>query len=259
MCQRKPRGTRAPEPEEIVKLKVVASTTVLAELARQIGGEYVEVDSLLGANEPPPWRRTGPLEGRLMTADVLVVLGLGYEAVLAPSIQRALDAGVALCSLEGAFPQEKLLAQAAGAEGIDPHVWMNPELWSHAVGTLVESISKLVPAHAQKIESNGFARRFDLRELLTVIQRRVSLIPAGERSLVTSNAGLRYLGEATALSVTLGPTTRRAAELKELESLQLDALQAATERIVVRAEVHDLSTLDGLIKYAVDLVVLATS
>jgi ABC-type Zn uptake system ZnuABC Zn-binding protein ZnuA len=161
-----------------------------------------------------------------------------------------------LCDLSASMPKEQLFSHPDDPALVDPHVWMDPALWSRAVDPLVAALLKVQPAHAPEIETRGHSARFDLKKLAEQLQKLGASMPAGQRSFPTRNFGLRYLGRVIGITVQLGePGTSNSA--RKLEALALDTLSPSSEKLIGRNESHDLSTYEGLVGYAADLMVVA--
>ncbi len=253
----RPHEERPPADQvALPPLHVVASTPILAELAGAVAGETHEIHSLLERGErATSLVRTGPRETALMSADVIVGLGWGLEAALAPSVEKAVAEGAVWLELASFFPPERLLPQVGEGTGIDPHVWLDPELWRLAVAPLVEAFTRLRPESASGFTTRGHMARFELDALAEEVRHRAEVVASSSpRRLVTSNAPLRYVGRVLGVEVEIGepPLAQR---IDLLETLALDTLKPpGHEEVSSRYEAHDLSTLGGLVTCAAALM-----
>lgn len=201
-------------------------------------------------------KRNGPTEGRLLTADAIIFVGLKAEPVLEESLQRAGAAGLKLCDLGAALPQNRLMPHPTEPNNSNPYIWMDPDLWRSSVDHIVASLAELQPAAAADIDTRGHTSRFDLKNLAEYLSEMGSLIPAENRRLRTLNTGLHYLGRFIGLTVEHAKPERDSLDARILEGLQLDTLQPPGKKLIARTEPRDLSTYDGLLNYVTDLIVL---
>ncbi len=243
-----------PKPQHV---SAVATNPIIAELVAFIGGPNVAVTSLIAQGEPvAAFQRSGPMEARLLTSDVIVTLGLGFDDGLAPSLKRAADEGIPIVEIGTSLTAERLLPSATGAQNPDYHVWMDPLLWQEAAEPIATALAVASPGDASNIETRRNSARFNQRELARKLVTLAELLPPDRRHIVTRNAGLRYLGRAVGFRVDVGDAAIKTENGKLLESLSLDTLARAGTMKIGRTESVDLGTQEGLVKYALDLMFL---
>ena len=166
-------GSSVPGPLVGAPVRVVVTTPLLAEIVKRVGLGGVEIDVLVPTGESPAGlQRTGPVESRLVASELAVVLGLGQEEVLAPSLARAVDAGVVVCELGPILPSAQLLEVPGEPGRIDPHVWLDPALWLLAIAPIEEALCRLRPEWAGEFRKQAHAGRFELDEMARVLRRR---------------------------------------------------------------------------------------
>lgn len=237
-------------------MRVVASTPMVGELVRRVGGGGVEVEELVpvGAGQST-LERTGPNESRMVAADLVVVLGFGQEAVLAPSLARAVEEGAVVCELGAGIPKEKLLPRVDDPLLSDPHIWLDPRTWLEATRPIEEALASLRPVWASELRSRAHAVRFDLEESAQAIERLAqSGLPTDPTPLRTSQPGLRYLARLAGVALEVVPASDQASGKDELETLPLDLLRAPGVKAVGTLREHDLGTVEGLRAHALDLL-----
>jgi|GEM_PF-2630946 len=241
---------REPDP-----VRVVASTPMVAELVRRVGAEAVEVEVLVPAGEAPSsLRRTGPVEARLITAELAVILGLGQEEVIAPSLARAVEAGTVVCELGAGLSREELFMLPDDPERVDPHIWLDPGLWMQATRPIEESLSALRPVWAGEFRKRAHAVRFELEEAGRLLRRNAqTTLTLDPRPLRTSRAELRYLARAAGVALKVDPS---AASKDDLETVAFDVLRPPGTKVVANVREHDLGTVEGLRDYTLDLMLL---
>ena len=255
-CRRAPdEAASAPAARPQPRLvRVVASTPVVAELVREVGGGGVEVVVLLPVDESmSSLERTGPIESELIAADLVVLLGFGQEAVLAPSLTRATEAGAVVCELASGVSKESLFYRQDDPAQVDPHVWLDPRTWSEAVRPIEDALAGLRPEWAAEWRNRAHAVRFDLEETATAIERLARAgLPPDAPACRTTQSGLRYLARAAGVPLELVTDPAEVPLPDDLEKLPLDRLRAPGTKAVSGMHEHDLGTIGGLRSYALD-------
>jgi len=216
-------GCSPKESSKSGKPLVVATTTMVTDLARRIGGERVDVRGLMGPgvdphNYVPKLADTSLLE----KGDVVLYSGLHLEGRFQESLEAMTKRGRNVVAVTDGIPAEKLLAPQEGFVGTkDPHVWGDPSLWEHVIGPAVEALSKADPAGAEEYKQRGEAYRKEVVELSEWVKGRIGQIPPPQRMLVTSHDAFFYFGRAFGLEVRglQGVSTAAEAGLKDRANL----------------------------------------
>ncbi|MBP7127073.1 zinc ABC transporter substrate-binding protein [Myxococcota bacterium] len=178
---------------------VVATTTIAADLARQVGGDRVLVEALMGPGvDPHQYRaREGDL-GRILGARLVVYHGLHLEGRMTHVLESLSRLGVPAIALGEALPKDQILRHG---EAPDPHVWMDVGLFAQAVPALVEAFSRIDPAGAEEYRQRGQDAARRLGELDDWVRNQVRSIPPGQRLLVTAHDAFAYFGRAYGMDV----------------------------------------------------------
>ncbi len=197
-------GSSTPAPSG--RITVVTSIFPLADVARQVGGEQVEVITLLPAGQSPHAFEPKPRQAEsLAQADLLVRVGLGLD----PWAERAAQAAgsriphtLVLADLlpDDARPQTQHESQHEPTEadhdhhhesGEDPHIWLDIPLMQRYADALAAVFSTLDPDHAAVFS----ARATDYRTALDTLDHeyRTRLADLPNRSFVSFHAAFGYL------------------------------------------------------------------
>jgi manganese/zinc/iron transport system substrate-binding protein len=183
------------------KLRVVATTSLVADLVRNVAGARVIVDALMGPGvDPHLYRaRAGDVD-RLSRADVVFYSGLHLEAKLAEVLER-LGERRRIVAVTDAIHRSRLLAPPEFAGAFDPHVWFDVALWAEALGPVQSALSEVDPAHGAEYAANAAAYRSRLAALHEWVGRRAAEVPAPQRALVTAHDAFNYFGRAYGFEV----------------------------------------------------------
>jgi ABC-type Zn uptake system ZnuABC Zn-binding protein ZnuA len=202
---------------------VVATTTQLADLARQIGGPDADVHQLLQPNSDPHEYEPRPKDVQSAArARLILTSGLGLDSWM-PGILSASGTKAKVVDVGAGVPV-RLPGTGDEAGSADPHWWHDPLNERAAVATVERALSAAAPAAAPRIAARAQAYRRRLTRLDEQIRACFARIPAPQRKLVTDHDafayfvrryGLRYIG-----AVIPAQTTQAQASAGELAQLE---------------------------------------
>lgn len=172
-------------------IRVVTTIAQIGEPLSVIGGERVEVISLMGPGVDPHLYNAsqGDIK-KLQNADVVFYNGLNLEGNMTEVFEQIGKTRPVLAVAE-AIPSERLLTDEDGA--VDPHIWFDIDLWQLALEEAVEELKELSPDDAELFEENKqayFAKLAELREEAA----KLKTIPSDQRVLVTAHDAFGYFG-----------------------------------------------------------------
>ncbi len=171
-------------------LKVVATTTVFADIVANVGGDRVAVDSIVPAGVGPEDYEPKPEDARkLADAGLIVKNGVGLDDFL----DRLLDANT---------QRTPILVLGEGIPTIDvdgqpnPHFWLDPTLVrDRYLPAIVAELSRLDPAGKATYDTNAAAYAAKLDALDTALAAKVATIPTANRKLVTFHDAFPYFAK----------------------------------------------------------------
>lgn len=172
------------------KPRVLATFTVLADMASAIGGEHVEVESLTKAGAEIHGYEPTPSDVRKAAdADLILANGLNLEAWLEQFLQDA-DAP-AITVTEGITPLS--IAEGEGEGYPNPHAWMSPVAAKTYADNIAAALADLDPAHADSYRANAEAYKQELSQVHQELISAISNLPQHQRLLVTCEGAFSYL------------------------------------------------------------------
>lgn len=200
---------------------VVTTATMIDDLARNIGGEEVEVVSLMRTGEDPHLYDVKPKDATaIKKSDLVLYNGLNLEATLAELVKN--QAGgkvVALAEHEGIEP---ITAMEDLEVAADPHCWMDVSIFKlYAEGTR-DALSQVAPQHADLFAQRTDAYLKELDELDAYIRSRLAEIPEDQRVIITGHDAFEYYGRAYGVTLHgfLGITTDAEPKPQEIQALK---------------------------------------
>jgi manganese/zinc/iron transport system substrate-binding protein len=223
------------------KLKAVATTGMVGDAARAVAGDRAVVEVLMGPGvDPHLYRQTRADVIRLSGADVIFYNGLYLEAQLEPLLLQLAKAKPVIAVAEAA-PRDRLLAHDEYKDKFDPHVWMDPELWSAAVIAIRDALSAADPDGRAVYEANAVAYLKQLERLADYARRVLASVPKEARLLVTAHDAFNYFGRAYGFEVrgVQGMSTESEAGLKAIEDLVVLLVERDIPAIFVESSVSE--------------------
>ncbi|MEB3221245.1 MAG: metal ABC transporter substrate-binding protein [Candidatus Sericytochromatia bacterium] len=179
-------------------IPVVATTTMVTDLVRHVGGPRVAVHGLLAPGGDPHVYRPVPADAEAVAGARLVVHnGLHLEPWL-PDLARQASPTVPVVAVAEAIPHRQ---SQADPKVPDPHVWFDVARWRRTVGVVVGALTRLDPAGLDTYEANGRLYDAQLAALDAWVRRRLAVVPTPRRRLVTSHDAFAYFGEAYGFEV----------------------------------------------------------
>ena len=231
----------APAKAASEPISVVATTGMIADAARQVGGELVEVKALMGPGvDPHAYRQTRTDIVALTKADLVLWHGLYLEAQMEEFLIELAGKRPVVAVAE-TLPRNMLIGHDDYADKFDPHVWMNPNLWSRVVLSVRDALSEIAPQHADAFRANAEAHLAELGELANYKTKVLSSVPPESRVLLTAHDAFNYFGSAYGFEVLgiQGISTESEAGLNRIREL-VDMLVARDIRAVfVESSVSD--------------------
>ncbi len=182
------------------KLRVAATTTLVADLVREVGGDDVKLEALMGPGVDPHLYKATALDvQKLQSAQVIFHNGLHLEGRMGDVLARVAKRGKRVVAVGERIPAERLLEPEPGQH--DPHVWFDPKLWTLCADAVAEALSAADPANAAAYAKRGAAYRQRLTELDTWARERLGSLPEARRILITSHDAYNYFGRAYGVQV----------------------------------------------------------
>ncbi len=183
-------------------LNIVATTTMLADLSKIIGGAHVTVNGLMGPGIDPHLYQASAGDVTLMqNADVVVYNGLHLEGKMGEIFESLTDRGSTIICIENGLEKDKLLSWESDTSIHDPHIWFDVSLWKDAARTVSNQLSEADPEHSEDYTNNLEKYLVELDDLDTYIKDRVSELPEEQRVLITAHDAFNYFGRAYGLEV----------------------------------------------------------
>ncbi len=211
-----------PELKGEEPITVAATTGMIASLVKEVGGDRVEVDQLMGpGTDPHAYKPSASDAGKLSRVDITFYNGLMLEGRMADLFTRIGRSGKPVYAVSESIDESKLLEPDEFEGHFDPHVWFDVSLWAQTVPVIVEGLSKVAPSHASGFEERGNALVERLTALHAWCLEQTATLPEEKRILITSHDAFNYFGKAYGFQVVAlqGVSTVSEASLADMVSM----------------------------------------
>lgn len=181
------------------RIKVLATTQMVADLAINILGSHGDVEALMGPGiDPHLYKAKASDLAKMREADVILYNGLHLEGKLGEVLEK-LSKEKPVVAVTNSLPREELIS--LGNEGLyDPHVWFDVALWAGAIPSLADTLSTFIK-NPDACKTNAKVYKAYLDSLDAWARTRFSAIPQEKRLLVTAHDAFGYFGKAYGLEV----------------------------------------------------------
>jgi zinc/manganese transport system substrate-binding protein/manganese/iron transport system substrate-binding protein len=228
-------GSAAESPDADDKLRVVATTTQVADFVREIGGDRVQVTQLVKPNASPhEYEPTPAAIQAIGRADLLVKNGVGLEDDWLPRTVQAAGFDGATVDTSAGITLRQGEDEHTGKPADDPHIWHNPLGAQIMCATIEKALIKADPAHKADYQDHFTTYAAKLDTLDKNIERKINSLPADDRKLVTNHDAFGYYVDRYHLTF-VGSLIPDFSDQAELSGTRLDSLVAKIKKEKVKA------------------------
>jgi manganese/iron transport system substrate-binding protein len=245
------RTTASPAVASVDAPKVVATTTILCDMVRQIAQETVNLTCLLEPGVDGHVYQPVPADRKAIeNADLILYSGYDFESSLIKLINSTSNAAPKIAVAEKAVPKPLMGHSHAHDESLekekdhdhahdhehdqghdddqaksgepDPHVWQNAANGAQMVTVVTSALTQLEPEQKELYTKNGDALKTELSQIHAWISTQIETVPANNRKLVTTHDAMQYFSDAYNIPVSTAlqgistdekPTATRVKEL----------------------------------------------
>lgn len=176
------------------KVKAVATFSILGDMVSNIGGDLVEVTTIVGPNadthvyEPKPADATA-----LAGTQIFFVNGLGFEGWMERLVESTGFKGETVVASTGITPRTMM---EDGAEETDPHAWQNLANGLVYVKNIADGLCKVDAADCDTFRKNAEAYSAEITALDADVKAKIAAVPEAKRKVITTHDAFGYFGAA---------------------------------------------------------------
>jgi manganese/zinc/iron transport system substrate-binding protein len=204
------------------KLQVVTTTTMITDLVKNIGGDKIDIQGLMGAGvDPHLYKASAGDVSKLFNADVIVYNGLHLEGKLEDVFEKMRQQNKETIAASDAIDTATLIGSEYFASNYDPHIWFDITNWESITKYITAKFCELDVKNATTYKENAANYLKTLVSLKIAITAEVNSLPIEKRILVTAHDAFNYFGKQFQFNVVglQGLSTATEAGVKDVQRL----------------------------------------
>lgn len=220
------------------KLNIVTTTSMITDLVKNVAGNEVNVEGLMGSGVDPHLYKAS--EGdvtKLSGADIIFYNGLHLEGKLVEVFEKMHN--IKTVALSDAVDKSTLIGSEYFASNYDPHIWFNTEYWIQITQFVADKLSEAIPEKADVFQANSAKYITDLKALQVSLKSTIETLPKEKRILVTAHDAFNYFGKAYGFQVRglQGISTATEAGVQDVQKLSAYIIENKIKAIFVESSV----------------------
>jgi manganese/zinc/iron transport system substrate-binding protein len=222
------------------KINVVTTTSMITDLVKNIGGDYVNLQGLMRSGVDPHLYKAS--EGdvtKLVDANVIFYNGLHLEGKLVEVFEKMGSATKTPIALGEELDKNTLIGSDYFASNYDPHVWFDINYFKQFAQKVTQVLSEKDPENADNFKANETLYLAKLDELQSKIKTTIETLPKEKRILVTAHDAFNYFGKAYDFEVVglQGLSTATEAGVQDVQKLSAFIIEKNIKAIFVESSV----------------------
>lgn len=221
------------------KLNVVVTTSMLTDLVKNIGGDLINIQGLMGAGvDPHLYKASEGDVSKLFNADVIFYNGLHLEGKLVEVFEK-MEAQKTTVALGEFLAKDGLIGSDYFASNYDPHVWFNIQYFKEFSDKVTNVLSNKDPKNAGSYTVNNIAFQQELDLLQTTVVNTIATLAPEKRILVTAHDAFNYFGKAYGFKVVglQGLSTATEAGVQDVRQLTKYIIENKVKAVFIESSV----------------------
>lgn len=222
------------------KLNVVSTTTMITDLVKNIGGDNINIQGLMGSGVDPHLYKAS--EGdvtKLVNADIIFYNGLHLEGKLVEVFEKMGSKTKTPIALGEELDKSTLIGSDYFASNYDPHVWFDINYYKQFAQKVTQVLSEKDPENAESYKTNETSYLNKLDTLQSKLKNIIETLPKEKRVLVTAHDAFNYFGKAYDFEVVglQGLSTATEAGVQDVQKLSAFIIDKKIKAIFVESSV----------------------
>ena len=222
------------------KLNVVCTTTMITDLVKNIGGENINIEGLMGSGvDPHLYKASEGDVSKLVDADIIFYNGLHLEGKLVEVFEKMEKTGKTPIALGEELDTAGLIGSDYFASNYDPHVWFDIDYFKQYAEKVAAVLSEKDAENAEAYQANLKKYLGELDTLKSEINSLIKTLPEEKRILVTAHDAFNYFGKAYGFEVVglQGLSTATEAGVQDVQKLSAFIIDKKIKAIFVESSV----------------------
>ena len=233
-------GCKKAEKAADGKLQIVTTTTMITDLIKNIGGDKVTVQGLMGSGvDPHLYKASEGDVSKLFNADVVFYNGLHLEGKLEEVFEKMHHQEIKTIAIAAALDKKTLVSSVNFASSFDPHIWFDINNWKQCTRFVTEQLIAIDTVNAKVYRSNSVAYLAKLKKLEIEVRAIIAGLPQEKRILVTAHDAFNYFGKAYGFEVKglQGLSTATEAGVQDVQKIAKFIIEHEVKAIFVESSV----------------------
>jgi manganese/zinc/iron transport system substrate-binding protein len=228
------------EKTDNTKLNVVTTTTMITDLVKNIGGEHINLNGLMGSGVDPHLYKAS--EGdvtKLVNADIIFYNGLHLEGKLVEVFEKMEHQNKTQVPLAESLDESGLIGSEYFASNYDPHVWFNIQYFKQFAKKTASILAEKDPKNASYYKTNETKFLAELEALEIKVTSKIATLPKEKRILVTAHDAFNYFGKQYDFEVVglQGLSTATEAGVKDVQKLANFIIEKDIKAVFIESSV----------------------
>jgi manganese/zinc/iron transport system substrate-binding protein len=222
------------------KLNVVTTTSMITDLVKNIGGDLINIQGLMGSGiDPHLYKASEGDVSKLSNADLIFYNGLHLEGKLVEVFEKMGNQNIKTVPIAEIIDERTLIGSDYFQSNYDPHIWFDVDYWKQATQYVAQKLGEAVPEHKATFESNGQKYIAELEVLKAKLITTIETLPKEKRILVTAHDAFNYFGKAFGFEVLglQGLSTATEAGVQDVQNLAAFIIKNNVKAIFVESSV----------------------
>ncbi|SOS48658.1 metal ABC transporter solute-binding protein, Zn/Mn family [Tenacibaculum dicentrarchi] len=233
-------GCKTSEKKQNGKLNIVTTTTMITDLIKNIGGNKIEVNGLMGAGvDPHLYKASEGDVSKLFNADVVIYNGLHLEGKLEEVFEKMEHQNKKTIVVSDVIDKKNLIGSELFASNYDPHIWFDITNWTKITSYVTNKLAEIDVKNASFYKENAKIYLEKLQELNKQVATKINELPQEKRILVTAHDAFNYFGRQHKFNVVglQGLSTATEAGVQDVQKLAKFIIDNKVKAIFVESSV----------------------
>ena len=212
----------SPASAQEKKVPVIATFSILGDLVRNVGGDRIEVTTLVGPGGDAHVYTPTPADvKKVAAAKIVFINGLGFEGWITRLVKSSGSKAPTVTASTGV--KSRKMEDEAHRPVTDPHAWQSIANTKIYVANIRDGLAAADPAGKSAYEANADAYLAKLDALEAEVKEAIGKIPADHRRIITSHDAFGYFGAAYGMEFIApeGVSTETAASARDVAKIIL--------------------------------------
>lgn len=222
------------------KLNVVTTTTMVTDLVKNIGGDKIDINGLMGAGvDPHLYKASEGDVAKLFNADVIIYSGLHLEGKLVEVFEKMEHQNKKTIEISDVIAKDNLIGSALFASNYDPHIWFDITNWTKMTVYVADKLAEIDVKNASFYKENAKIYLEKLQVLNKEVAQKINELSEEKRILVTAHDAFNYFGRQHKFNVVglQGLSTATEAGVQDVQKLAKFIIENKVKAIFVESSV----------------------